>query len=59
MEGWTELQNADLHNLYSVKYNYRDLVKEDEIGGSCSMNGENRRARKREANNEAMMQVGG
>jgi hypothetical protein len=41
--GWRKLHYEELHNLYSspgtiIKYN--DQVKEDEMGRTCSTNGE-------------------
>jgi hypothetical protein len=32
MGGWRKLHNEELHNLYSY-------IEEDEVGGTCGMNG--------------------
>jgi hypothetical protein len=38
--GWRKLHNEELHNLYSIaKYNWNYKVEEDEVGGTCGMNG--------------------
>jgi hypothetical protein len=38
---WKKLHNEDLHNLYSSPGTIRMIiVKEDEMGGACSTNGE-------------------
>jgi hypothetical protein len=39
--GWRKLCNHELHNLtLFTKYNSNDQVKEDEMGGACSMHEE-------------------
>jgi hypothetical protein len=43
--GWRKQHNEELHNLFLfAKYNCNDLVKEDEMGGTCSTKGEKRNA---------------
>jgi hypothetical protein len=35
---WRRLYNEELRNLYTLP-NISDQIKEDEMGGACSMNG--------------------
>jgi hypothetical protein len=37
VEGWRKLQNEELRNLHALQ-NIR-VIKEDEVGGSCSTHG--------------------
>jgi hypothetical protein len=37
--GWRKLHNEELCDLYSLPSIIRNQVKEDEMSGSCSMNG--------------------
>jgi hypothetical protein len=37
--GWRKLLNEEHHNLYFLP-NKNDQIKEDEMGGTCSTNGE-------------------
>jgi hypothetical protein len=40
-EEWRRLHSEELHDVYSSQY-YGDQDKEDEMGGACSMNGEDK-----------------
>jgi hypothetical protein len=39
--GWRKLHNEELHDLYSSPSIIR-IIKEDEVGRACGMNGEKR-----------------
>jgi hypothetical protein len=41
--GWRKLHNEELHNLYSSP-SIIGMIKNDEMGGACSTNGEKRNA---------------
>jgi hypothetical protein len=43
--GWKGLHNEELHNLYTSP-NIVRVIKEDDMGGACSMHGELRNAYK-------------
>jgi hypothetical protein len=44
MGGWRKLQKDEICIVLFTKYKYNDQITEDEIGGACSINGENRKA---------------